>query len=401
VIRAEDLLSKLIDAMEDPILQEGLRRAVKASVPATNRALQSWPYLAELADYVRKRKETVYSNIDYYIDETLRAIKEKAKANAYFASNKDEALKIIDSIIGNERKTIVKAKSMVTEEIMLREHLTEKGHEIYETDLGELLIQIAKDKPMHVIAPACHLTKERAAELLSSIGVKVTKGMDAEKIVPEVRAFLREKFVKADIGISGANSIASDTGAFFLVFNEGNISLATTLPPVHIALISIDKIMPTITDAFMQAVVQSGYAGLYPPTYIYMIAGPSSTADIEYHRVYGVHGPRELHIILYDGGRKEALKNPVLKEQLFCVKCGRCEFVCPIWNIAGNVWGGRVYGGPLGMGWTSITEGIEKAAPLSMYCLLCGACKEACPGKVDMIKIARYLKREYIEKIRK
>ncbi|MEM0269178.1 MAG: 4Fe-4S dicluster domain-containing protein, partial [Candidatus Korarchaeum sp.] len=156
-----------------------------------------------------------------------------------------------------------------------------------------------------------------------------------------------------------------------------------------------------ITDAFIQVLVQSGYAGLFPPAYLYLIAGPSSTADIEYHRVYGVHGPKELHVILYDGGRREALKDSALREQLFCIKCGRCEFVCPLWNVSGNVWGGNVYGGPLGMAWTAITEGIEKAASLSMFCLLDGACKEVCPEKIDFIKIANYLKRSYVKAVRK
>ncbi|MGC8932250.1 MAG: LUD domain-containing protein [Candidatus Methanodesulfokora sp.] len=400
-MKAEEILEKVIEAMEDPVLREGLRRGVNASVPAVIRALTTWPNLTELADYVRKRKEEVLKNIDYYINETLKSIEERAKAKAYFASSREDVLRTVDSILGDGKKIIVKAKSMVTEEVMLREHLAERGHEVYETDLGELMIQIAKDKPMHVIAPAVHLTRERAVDILKSAGVEVTKDMKHEEIVSRVRTFLRDKFMRADIGISGANSIAADTGAIFLVFNEGNISLATTLPLVHIAVVSIEKIMPTTMDAFAQTLVQSGYAGLFPPTYIYMIAGPSSTADIEYHRVYGVHGPKELHVILYDGGRKNALNDQVLREQLFCVKCGRCEFACPIWNVSGNIWGGKVYGGPLGLAWTAITEGIERAAPLSMLCLLDGACREVCPMSIDIPKIARYLKNRYVRESRK
>lgn len=400
-MRAEEILERMMKAMNDPDMREGLRRGVSTSVPAVTRALSTWPYLTELADYVRKRKEEVLNNIDHYIEETMRSLRERAKAKAYFASTKEEAIRLVDEILGEGRKVIVKAKSMVTEEMMLREHLVEKGHEVYETDLGELIIQIAGDKPMHVIVPAIHLTKEKVAEVLRRAGLDVTGEMAHEEIVSKVREFLRDKFIAADVGISGANSIAADTGALFLVFNEGNISLATTLPPVHIAIVSIEKIMPNITDAFIQVLVQSGYAGLFPPAYLYLIAGPSSTADIEYHRVYGVHGPKELHVILYDGGRREALKDSVLKEQLFCVKCGRCEFVCPLWNVSGNVWGGNVYGGPLGMAWTAITEGVERAAPLSMFCLLDGACKEVCPEKIDFIKIASYLKRNYARTLKR
>ncbi|MEM3692028.1 MAG: lactate utilization protein B [Candidatus Korarchaeum sp.] len=400
-MRAEEILERMMRAMNDPDMREGLRRGVSTSVPAVTRALTTWPYLTELADYVRKRKEEVLNNMDHYIEETMRSLTERAKAKAYFASTKEEAIRLVDEILGEGRKVIVKAKSMVTEEIMLREHLVERGHEVYETDLGELIIQVAGDKPMHVIVPAIHLTKEKAAEVLRRAGLDVRGEMTHEEIVSKVREFLRDKFIAADVGISGANSIAADTGALFLVFNEGNISLATTLPPVHIAIVSVEKIMPNITDAFIQVLVQSGYAGLFPPAYLYLVAGPSSTADIEYHRVYGVHGPKELHVILYDGGRREALKDSALREQLFCIKCGRCEFVCPLWNVSGNVWGGNVYGGPLGMAWTAITEGIEKAASLSMFCLLDGACKEVCPEKIDFIKIANYLKRSYVKAVRK
>ncbi len=154
--------------------------------------------------------------------------------------------------------------------------------------------------------------------------------------------------------------------------------------------------MPTFEDAVHQVMVQSGYAGLYPPTYVNVISGPSSTADIEYHRVYGVHGAKEVHVILFNGGRLKALNNPILKEQLRCIRCGRCQIVCPIWDLSGNIWGGRVYGGPMGIGWTAITENIETAMPLSWFCLLCGACKEACPVKIDIPKIVRFLRKQYL-----
>ena len=227
-MRVEDLLKGMLEALEDPKMREGLRRSAQTSLPAAARALETWPYLTELSDYVRKRKEEVLSNLDHYIEETLRSIRERAKA--YFASDRGEALRLVDEILGSGRRTIVKAKSMVTEEIMLREHLSERGHIVYETDLGELIIQLARDKPMHVVVPAVHLTKERIAGILRGAGIDVREDMTHEEIVSRVRDFLRDKFIKADVGISGANSIAADTGAIFLAFNEGNISLATTLP---------------------------------------------------------------------------------------------------------------------------------------------------------------------------
>ncbi len=145
------------------------------------------------------------NNLNYYVDQAIKNISATG-ASAYFAEDRKSLLEIIDNIIGKERKLIIKAKSMVTEEVMLREYLIERGHEVYETDLGELLIQIAKEKPMHTIAPAMHLTKERAAQLLEKLGLSVNKEMKHEELVSQVRKFLREKFIKADIGITGANA---------------------------------------------------------------------------------------------------------------------------------------------------------------------------------------------------
>ncbi len=398
--KSEEILEKILEAANDPSLREGLNRSRTLATAAVSKILAEWSDLTDLANYIREVKKKVIENINYYIDKTMRSVEEKARGHAYFARHREEALKIINDIIGEKKRIIVKAKSMVTEELKLREFLIERGHEVYETDIGEFLIQISRDKPMHIIAPAIHLTKERVVKLLGSVGIEVNESMGHAELVAKIREFLREKYIKADIGISGANSIAADTGSIFLVFNEGNISLVTTFPPVHIAIVSIEKIMPTVKDAFIQTLVQSGYAGLYPPTYIYMISGPSSTADIEYQRVYGAQGPKELHVILYDGGRINSINNAVLREQLLCIRCGRCEFHCPIWNVAGNIWGGDVYGGPLGLGWTAITEGLDKAVSLSIFCLLDGICKEVCPMKIDIPNIARYLKTKYREVIK-
>ncbi len=389
-----DVLSAIFPALDNKDLRIGLERSVKNLAPASIRALNTWPYLVELAEYVRKVKEEVLQNIDYYIDKTMKSV-ERCAGHAYLARTSDEVKKIVDDIIGDEKKLIVKAKSMVTEEIQLREHLIAKGHEVYETDLGELLIQLSGGKPMHAIAPAIHIPREEAARLLKKIDPDIREDMSIEELTARVRLFLREKFVKADVGISGANSIAADTGAVFLISNEGNIRNSTNLPPVLISITGVEKIMPTIKDAFFQALVQSGYAGLYPPTYLSVVAGPSSTADIEYHRVYGVHGAKEMHVILYDGGRMNALRDEYLWEQLLCLRCGRCQAECPIWDLVGNTWGGRVYGGPMGIGWTAIVEGIDAAAPLAMLCLGCGKCREVCPSKIDMPSIIRYIKSKF------
>ena len=392
-----EFADEIFKAIDNNELREGLTRALKNLSPAPFKIISKWRYLEEYANYVRKVKEKVLKDAEYYIDQTIKSV-EDISGHGYYAKTREDVYRIVDDIIGDEPKLIVKAKSMVTEEIKLREYLSKKGHIVYETDLGELLVQLSKGKPMHAIAPAVHIPKERAAQLLRTAGVEVDESMPTEKIVGKVRKFLREKFINADIGISGANVVAADTGAIFLISNEGNIRNSTNLPPKHIAITGIEKIMPTIKDAFLQALVQAGYGGLYPPTYLSLIAGPSSTADIEFDRVVGVHGPKALHLILYDGGRSEALKHPYLFEQLYCIRCARCQQECPIWELVGNIWGGDVYGGPMGMGWTAITEGIDKASALSHFCLNCGRCKEVCPVKIDMPNIIHHLKNLYFTK---
>ena len=189
--------------------------------PGPFRIIKKWNYLVEYAEYIRSVKEDVFTNIEYYIDQTIKNI-ENISGHGYFARTRKDVLKIVDDIIGDDPKLIVKAKSMVTEEIKLREYLSEKGHTVYETDLGELLIQLSKGKPMHAIAPAVHIPKEQATQLLHKAGVKVNKSVSIREIVGKVREFLREKFEKADVSISGANVVAADTGAIFLISNEGN-----------------------------------------------------------------------------------------------------------------------------------------------------------------------------------
>ncbi|MBS7605484.1 LUD domain-containing protein [Candidatus Bathyarchaeota archaeon] len=394
----EEIANEMIRMQKDSVIQAGLRRSIDNFFRSINNVLKNYSMLIEIAEYIRSVREKVLGDLEYYIDKAIKSISATG-AHVYFAKDSNSALEIIDRIIGDKKRVIVKAKSMVTEEIMLREHLIERGHEVYETDIGEFLIQISKGKPMHVIVPALHLSKEYIADLLRLyLGLTINNNASHEELVSHIRDFLKEKFLRADVGISGANAIAADTGSIFLVHNEGNINEIAALPPIYIVVAGVEKIVPTFRDAFLQVMVQSGYAGLYPPTYVNIITGISSTADIEYHRVYGVHGAKEIHVILYDGGRIRASKDPILMEQLRCIKCGRCQISCPIWGICGNIWGGRIYGGPMGVGWTAITEGVEISETISWFCLLCNACKELCPVKVNSAGISRMLRSRSIEK---
>jgi L-lactate dehydrogenase complex protein LldG len=393
-MRVERVLEEVLEKLELKEFTESMENASMRLSTAPYILYNEYPYLQTYEEEVRRAKEEVLKNIDYYIDKSLKSV-EKAAGRGLYLERKEEVHRVLLDIIGDNNKLIVKSKSMVTEELEIRGFLESQGHEVLETDLGQFLIQLSGDKPMHTVAPAVHISRLGAIKLLKQLGIDIDEKAAIEDIVYKVRGYLREKFVKADIGISGANVVSADTGSVFLISNEGNIRNTTNLPPIHIAITGIEKIMPNMELAFKQAILQAANAGLYPPTYLSLIAGPSSTADIEFRRVYGVHGPIEKYLILYDGGRKKALENEVLSEQLFCIRCGRCQAECPIWRLVGNIWGGKVYGGPMGMGWTAITEGIEKAAALSHLCLLCGRCREICPMDIDLPRIIHMLKTRY------
>ncbi len=391
-----EVLDKIHRALEDPSFQEGVMRAARSAEEKVPRILEAYPWIKQVAKEVREAKDRVIDNLDEYIEKAMKSI-ERVNAKPYLAETPGEARRLILGIVGTG-KTVVMSKSMVAEEIRLRGYLEENGNEVWETDLGQLLIQLEHGKPMHTTAPAIHLTREKVAKLLrDKLGADLSENDPPEKMVRFVRGFLREKFTSADVGISGANAVAADTGAIFLVENEGNIRLVTGLPEKHIVVTGVEKIVPTIVDAYKTVLVQAAYAGLFPPTYLNVISGPSSTADIEHTRVYGAHGPLELHVVFIDNGRRKAAKF-FLRDQLRCVRCGRCQYECPVWRHTANLWGGKVYGGPMGINWTGITENIVVASGLSELCLGCGRCDLVCPASIPLSGIILGLKAIYAEK---
>jgi Uncharacterized conserved protein containing a ferredoxin-like domain len=267
---------------------------------------------------------------------------------------------------------------------------------VWETDLGAFLVQLSGEEGSHITAPAIHLTRERAAELLrEKLGIAVPP--DPVAIAQRVREFLREKFMKADVGITGANALAADTGAVVLVENEANIRLTSAFPPVHIVYDGVEKIVPTLIHALYVASVQAAYAGLYPPTYINVSAGPSSTADIEMHRVSPAQGPKEYHVVLVDNGRRAAARDPVLREALLCIRCGRCHLHCPVYRALGRGFGEPPYTGPMGVMWTAVTRGIETAGPHALKCVHAGNCKEVCPMDIDMPQVIHEIRSRYLK----
>ncbi len=397
-IMLEKVLEDIYKGLEDPEFSMAISRSVSNAEGKHLRVKESYPYVEDLRLRVLEAKKKALENIDYYIDQLARSL-ERNHGVLHIARDRDEAQSLLGDLVGSG-KLVIFSKSIVAEELGLREYLESLGNQVWETDLGQLLIQLEHGKPMHTTAPAIHLTIEKAARLVrEKLGAELPSSPEPEDIVSAVRRFLREIYYKADVGISGANAVAADTGSIVLVENEGNIRLVTGYPPIHIAVTGIEKIVPSLNDAISYALVQAAYAGLFPPTYLNVISGPSNTADIEHRRVYGAHGPRELHLILIDNGRRQALLDPGLRDHLRCIRCGRCQWECPVWHHTANKWGGPTYGGPMGVLWTAITLGKEAGAELSMLCLGCARCDEVCPMEIPLSSLIRGLKRVYSSKI--
>ena len=385
--------AEILRRLSDPDLRQALETYVPESEDRVRRILAAIPDLRSLAREVKAIKENALSRLDELIDQAISSLK-AVGANPHLAQDASEARETVARIVGTN-KLVVMSKSMTAEEVGLREYLQSLGNEVWETDLGQLLVQLEGGKPMHQVAPAIHMTVRKVASLLRSLGLDVRDDDTPQSMVSKVREFLRSKFVSADVGISGANAVAAREGALLLVENEGNIRMVTNLPRVHIALAGVDKIVPTLLDAFKVVMVQAAFAGLYPPTYISVISGPSSTGDIGHRRVYGAHGPTEVHVVLIDNGRRKALGSLLLRDQLRCVRCGYCQFVCPVWGQVANGWGGPAYGGPMGVIWTAITSGLEEGSSLAMFCMGCGRCDLACPVEIPLSRIISGLKEQY------
>jgi len=390
-----DYKKEIMHAAHDERIRLALWRAIKSYRANTNNALKKFPHTIKLAEEVRKIKEKAIDKMEKLVLQASEAIEEN-NGKAYIARTAADALNIIDEIVGTG-KLIVKGKSMTGEEIGLREHLEEHGNEVYETDLGEFIIQKLGSRPMHILSPAIHVPKEDVARLFSQITGQVLPADDIALLVKTARNLLREKFFQADIGISGANVVAAESGTLFIIENEGNIRLATAAPPVHIALVGMEKLVPTLGDAYKVAEVTWRY-GNYPiPSYVSLVSGPSKTGDIEKVTTFGVHGPGEFHVVFLDAGRTKLAKHPILRQALYCLRCGGCLYECPVFAVTAGHFGDKYFAG-IGAVWAAMMQDDEeKAAALAYTCLTCGRCKIRCPVKIDTPEMVIALRRLIVE----
>lgn len=390
-----DYKKEIMGAAHNERIAMALSRAIKSYRGNTNNALKKFPHTIKMAEEVREIKARSILEMERLVEQACQAVEDN-KGKAYVAKTAEDALSIMDKLVG-KGKLIVKGKSMTGEEIGLREHLEEHGNEVYETDLGEFIIQKLGSRPMHILSPAIHVPKEDVAKLFSKItGQELPP--DIATLVATARTLLREKYFKADIGLSGANVVAAETGTLFIIENEGNIRLATSAPPVHIALIGMEKLVPTLGDAYKVAEVTWRYANYTVPSYVSLVSGPSKTGDIEKVTTYGAHGPKEFHVIFMDAGRTELAKNPILRQVLYCLRCGGCLYECPVFAVTAGHFGDRYFAG-MGAVWAAMLTGDEeKGAAVAYTCLTCGRCKVRCPMKIDTPEVVVELRRLLVDR---
>jgi L-lactate dehydrogenase complex protein LldF len=368
------------DALGDSQLRGALRHAVATFTTRRQGAVDAMPRWEAMRERARAIKAETLLHLDRYLERFVERA-EAAGATVHWARDAAEANAIVGKIARDRgARRLVKGKSMVTEEIDLNAALLRAdGVEPVETDLGEWIIQLAGEKPSHIIAPAIHKTRGQIADLfVEKIGIEKTD--DIGELTAAARRMLRRHFAEADLGVSGVNFAVAETGTILVLENEGNIRMSTSLPRVRVAVMGIEKLIPRHADLelFLRLLPRSG-TGQHLTSYQSLITGVVDRV--------GGEGPREVHVVLLDNGRAAMLAEEVTRQSLACIRCGACLTACPVYNQIGGHAYGSVYPGPIGAILTPQLAGLEPAAQLPFASSLCGACRDVCPVKIDIPRL--------------
>ena len=375
-------------ALGDRFLQEALTIATTKFITLRREAFAELPEGEALRDQARAIKEATLQRLDHWLERLVENV-ERRGGRVHYATSADEARAIVLDIARRTgARMAVKSKSMATEEIHLNEALEAAGVTPVETDLGEYIIQLAHERPSHIIAPAIHKTKGQVAELFAR-ELKRETVPDPEVLTRIARGELREKFLQADLGISGANFAVAETGTVVLVTNEGNGRMVTSLPRVHVAVMGVEKVIPSMTDlAVFLAILAKSATGQKLSVYTSLVNGPRRGGELE--------GPEEFHLVLLDNGRVRQIAGP-LRESLNCLRCGACLNVCPVYRQIGGHAYGYTYPGPIGILLTAMLNGSESVKDLAHASSLCGACADACPVRIDIPRMLIELRKDVSE----
>ena len=389
-VKTQEFMSASTEALADAQIQKALR-GVSGFDQGRRECIEelSPEVWEELREKGRQIKSHAISNLDNYI----AMLEERVTANGghvHFAKDADEANRIVVDIAKSHGvKLVVKSKSMVSEETRVNDALAQEGIRAVETDLGEYIVQLADETPFHIVAPAIHKTRGDVAELFAE---KINRPglVEIEDMAGAARDELRQEFVRADMGISGANFLVAETGTLVIITNEGNGRLCTSAPRVHVALAGMEKVVPSLEDlAVLLRLLPRSATGQRLTSYVSMVSGPKADEDVD--------GPEEFHIVLMDNGRTKLLADPVLREALNCLRCGACLNICPVYQKVGGHAYGWVYPGPIGAIITPTLVGEKQAKELPFASTLCGACRDACPVKIDIPRLLLHQRRKVSE----
>ena len=337
----------------------------------------------------KNAKWRAIENLDTYLEEFENKITAKG-AKVIWAETSEDALKEIETICKAKNcKTLVKSKSMVTEEIHLNHHLESLGIESVETDLGEYIQQLDGEPPYHIVTPAMHKSKEDVAKLFAQ-KLGTNPGLTPEQLTLVARQKLREKYVQAEVGVTGANFIIADVGGIAVTENEGNARLSCAWPKTHIVIVGIEKVIPSINDlALFWPLLATYGTGQRVTSYNTVVMGPKQPNEVD--------GPEEMYVILLDNGRTNLLANEKTREALYCIRCGACLNACPVYkNIGGHAYE-TTYSGPIGSVITPHLKGIDDYKHLSYASSLCGNCTEVCAVKINLHELLLENRHEAVE----
>ena len=382
-------------ALQDVQLQKALGNVGSGFIDKRKRAIDALPEFEALRIKARQIKDHTLDHLDLYLEQFEQQVI-RSGGQVHWARTPAEARQIIVDLCQQAKaKIVTKGKSMVGEEIDLNTALEQAGMEAVETDLGEYIIQLAHESPSHIIAPAIHKTRAQIAELFHEHHAQY--GLDApldsvSSIVDEARRVLRDKYIRADVGITGANFLIAETGSAVIVTNEGNGDLTASLPETHIVLASLEKVVPTLEDTtVLLRVLARSATGQEITAYTTFFTGPRRQQDLD--------GPNAFHVVLLDNGRSEMLGNEY-RDMLRCIRCGACLNHCPVYQAVGGHAYGWVYPGPMGSVLTPLMLGLKESAELPNASSLCGRCEEVCPMSIPLPQMLRaHRNHEFTEKI--
>ncbi|MDH3270573.1 MAG: LutB/LldF family L-lactate oxidation iron-sulfur protein [Gemmatimonadota bacterium] len=339
-------------------------------------------------DWARDVKSHALTHLDDYLEQAERALLDRG-AQVHWAETAADALGVLDAIV--ERRGVrsaVKGKSMLSEELEVNAHLERLGVRPVETDLGEYIIQLLGEPPSHIVGPAIHKSLEDCRRLFHDrLGTPLSA--EPDELAAAARHALRAEFLAADLGISGGNFLAADTGTLALIENEGNIRLSTSLPPVHVAFVGIEKVVPRFTDlAGLLQLTARAATGQPIGNFVSLIQGPRRSDEVD--------GPEEFHVVLVDNGRTTLFADDIAWEALRCVRCGACLNICPVYRQTGGHAYGWTYSGPIGSIISPGLLGLEEAMPLPNASSLCGACTDVCPVRIPIHELLHHWREEAV-----